>query len=223
MKIKDLAYDLRPRERLQMQGVKALSNAEILAILLRIGNKKENVIQVAQRLLQNHNLKTLASLDMTSMQKELGIGKVKAGQIIAAFELGRRVASLPKQERIIITSAKDVANIFQPEMSMLKQEHFKGIYLNVRKQVLKIQTLFVGTVDATLIHPREIFEPALRESAAGVIIVHNHPSGNPNPSRADLEVTKQLKRAGEMLEIKLLDHVIIGEREFYSFKEKNLL
>jgi DNA repair protein RadC len=223
LKIKDLPLEERPRERLIKQGPKSLSNAELLAIILRTGNKKENVIDLSKRVLNNHNLKSLSRRGVNNLKKTLGIGEAKACQIIACFELGRRLASFNEDRKPKINSARDVAKIFIPEMSSLKKEYFIGIYLNSRRRIIKEETLFIGGLESSLIHPREIFQVALNESAAALILLHNHPSGEPNPSDEDSEVTKQIVNAGEILGIDVLDHIIIGNKRYFSFREKNLL
>jgi len=220
MKIKDLSSDERPRERLIEHGPKTLSNAELLAIILRQGSKKENVVELSTRLLRKYNLKSLSRLKITTLKKILGIGEAKACQIVACFELSRRLARFNKEKRIQINSAKDIAKLFIPEMSTLKQEHFVGIYLDSRKRIIKEETIFIGSLNTSVIHPREIFQVALSEGAAAIIVLHNHPSGDPEPSDEDIEITKQLHAAGKILGIELLDHVIIGDKKYYSLREK---
>lgn len=220
LKIKDLPLEERPRERLIKQGPKALSNAELLAILLRNGSVEENVLDLSKRLLNEYNLKSLSRRSVNRLKAVFGIGEVKACQIIAAFELGRRLASFTDTKKQKIESAKDISKIFIPEMSSLKKEHFKGIYLDSRKKIIKEETIFIGTLNSSVIHPREIFQVALAEGAAALILVHNHPSGDPKPSDDDIEITKQLVKAGEILGIEVLDHIIIGNKRYFSFREK---
>ena len=220
MKIKDLSIEERPRERLIKHGPKTLSNAELLAIVLRQGSKKENVIELAHRLLQNYQLTSFSKRNITTLKKLSGIGEAKACQLVACFELGKRLSAFNKEKKVQINSAKDVAKLLLPEMSTLKQEYFKGIYLDARKCLIKEETIFIGTLNTSVVHPREVFEPALREGAAGIIVVHNHPSGDPTPSDEDLEVTKQLIEAGTVLGINVLDHIIIGDKKFCSLKDE---
>lgn len=220
MKIHDLSKEERPRERLIKHGPKTLSNAELLAIILRTGDKKENVIELSNHLLKEHNLKSLSRLKISTLKKNKGIGEAKACQITACFELGRRLAAFPKIKKIIINSAKDAAKLFLPEMSTLNQEHFMGIYLDARKRIIKEETIFIGSLNTAVIHPREIFQTAINEGAAAIILIHNHPSGNPEPSEEDLEITQQLIAAGKLLEIEILDHLIIGDQRYCSLREK---
>jgi len=222
MKIKSLPLDDRPREKLIKHGAENLTNSELLAIILRVGNKKENVLDLSNKLFNKYNIRSLSRVEISKLKKEMGIGNVKACQIIACFELGRRLAAF-KKEIPMINEAKDIARIFMPEMSALKQEHFKGIYLNSRKRIIKEETIFVGSLNESVIHPREIFKIALDENAAALILLHNHPSGDPTPSEFDIEVTKELVKAGDILGIKVLDHVILGENKYLSFKEEGLI
>ncbi len=223
MKIKSLPLEDRPREKLIKYGAKILTNSELLAIILRIGNKKENVINLANKLFNKYDIKSLSRIEISKLKKELGIGDVKACQIIACFELGRRLASFKKHKKPVIKEAKDIAKIFIPEMSSLKKEHFKGIYLNSRKRIIKEETIFIGSLNESVIHPREIFQIALDENAAALILLHNHPSGDPKPSNFDIKITKELVKAGKLLGIKILDHIILGDNSYLSFKEKGLI
>lgn len=223
MKIKSLPLGDRPREKLIKNGPKTLSNSELLAIILRTGNKKENVINVANKLFNRYNIKSLSRIRINNLKKELGIGEAKACQIIACFELGRRLARFKEDKKLVIKNAKDIAKVFIPEMSSLKKEHFKGIYLDSRKKVIKEETIFIGSLNESVIHPREIFQIALNENAAALILIHNHPSGNPKPSKEDIEITKELVEAGDILGIPVLDHIIIGDKKYFSMREKGLI
>ena len=223
MKIKDLPLDSRPRERLIKKGPKALSNAELLAILLRQGNKKENVLEVANKLLKNHDLRSLSRLGANTLKNNLGIGKAKACQIMASFELGRRLARFNGDKKIKIDGAKDIAKLFIPELNNLKKEHFIGIYLDSRKKIIKEEIIFIGTLNSSLVHPREIFKVAIEEGAAAIILIHNHPSADINPSDEDIKITKELTEAGDIMGIEVLDHIIIGGNKYFSFVEKGVL
>ena len=223
MKIKSLPTEDRPREKLIKHGPKTLTNSELLAIILRTGNKKENVITLSNKILNKYHLKSLSRIEFSKLKKILGIGDVKASQIIACFELARRLNSFKKDKHPKIKNAKDIVRIFSPEMSSLKQEHLKGIYLNSRKKIIKQETIFIGSLNESIIHPREIFKIALNENAAAIILLHNHPSGDPTPSSFDIEVTKELITSGKILGIEILDHIIIGDNKYTSFKEKELL
>jgi len=220
MKIKDISQEERPRERLMKYGPRTLSNAELLAIVLRQGSQRENVLELAHKLLQKNSIKTLSRIKAENLKKILGIGEAKACQIMACFELGRRLASFKQEKKVKINSAKDIAKIFLPEMSTLQKEHFKGVYIDARKNIIKEETIFVGSLNTSVIHPREIFQPAIANGTAAIILIHNHPSGDPTPSEEDIEITKQLIESGNILEIEVLDHVIIGDKKYFSLREK---
>ncbi len=223
MRIKSLPLDDRPREKMIKNGPETLSDSELLAIILRTGNKNESVISVANKLFNRYNIKSLSRSGINNLKKELGIGNAKACQIVACFELGRRLAKFKEDKKSAIKNAKDIAKIFIPEMGSLKKEHFKGIYLDSRKRVIKEETIFIGSLNESVIHPREIFQVALNENAAALILIHNHPSGNPKPSNQDIEITKELIRAGDILGIPVLDHIIIGNNKYVSLREKGLI
>lgn len=220
LKVKDLPLEERPRERLIKYGANALSDHELLAIILVNGSKEDNVIELAKKLLKGNNIKSLSRKRINYLKKNLGIGEAKACQITACFELGRRLASFKEQPSPIINGAMDIAKMFMAEMGSFKKEHFKCIFLDSRKRLIKDETIFIGTLNASLIHPREIFQAALEEGAAAVILLHNHPSGNPYPSDDDIEATKQLVKAGGILGIDVLDHIIIGSKRYFSFRER---
>lgn len=220
MKIKDLTREEQPREKLRTLGVKNLSNAELIALILRQGTKDENVVELANKILCRYSIKFLSRASIAQLIKIKGIGTTKASQLVASFELGRRITALPKTKKITIDSARIVAKLLQSELSTLKQEKCIGIYLDSRKRILKQETIFVGSLDSSLIHPREIYKIGIIEGAAGIIIVHNHPSGDPTPSEEDIIVTQQLKEAGKIVGITLLDHIIIGENNYFSLHEE---
>ncbi len=219
MKIHDLAKSQQPRERLIQNGVASLSDAELVSIVLGQGSKDENVIQLAQRLLSDNTIKKLSRLRISQITKTKGIGPAKACQIIACFELGRRVSVFQNSDKIAIQNAHDIFKLFSAQLEGVTQEYFIGVYLDTRKRILKYETIFVGTLNATIVHPREIFSIALHEKADSLIIVHNHPSGDPTPSSADFETTKVISNAGKIIGIELIDHVIIGHNRYYSFRE----
>ena len=223
LKIKDFPLEERPRERLIKLGPKALSTAELLAILLRTGNKKENVLELSKRLMNDYDLKTLSRIRINNLKRTFGVGEAKACQLIACFELGRRTSCLKNGRCKTVNSAKDIANVLIPELAELKKEHFIGLFLDSRKKLIKKETIFIGSLDSAIIHPREIFKIALAESAAAVILAHNHPSGDPNPSEEDIEITKQIMKAGDVLGITVLDHVIIGDNKYKSLNEGGFL
>jgi DNA repair protein RadC len=222
--IRDFPQDERPRERFVQHGAQSLSNHELIAILLRTGTKDESVLQLSNRLLSHfeglRNLKSATLEEITSIK---GIGYAKAIQILTAVEIGRRVANLSFNERYVIRSPEDGANYMMNDMRFLSQEHFVCLYLNTKNQVLHKQTVFIGSLNASIVHPREVYKEALKRSAASIICLHNHPSGDPTPSREDIEVTKRLSECGKIIGIDLLDHLIIGENKFVSLKEKGYL
>ena len=222
--IKDFPQDERPRERFVQNGPESLSNHELIAILLRTGTKDESVLQLANRLLtQFEGLRLLKDASLDEITAIKGIGSAKAIQVLAAVEIGRRISKLTYDDRYIIRSPEDGANYVMHEMRFLSQEHFVCLYLNTKNQVLHKQTIFIGSLNASIVHPREVFKEAFRRSAASIICIHNHPSGDPTPSREDIEVTKRLAESGKIIGIDVLDHLIIGENKFVSLKEKGYL
>ncbi|MGM0841874.1 MAG: RadC family protein [Bacillota bacterium] len=222
--IRDFPQDERPRERLIQSGASSLSNQELLAILLRTGTKSESVLQLSNRLLNHFDgLNLLKDASLEEITKTKGIGLAKAVQIMAAVEFGRRISNLAFDDRYSIRSPEDGANYVMNDMRFLAQEHFVCLYLNTKNQVLHKQTIFIGSLNASIVHPREVFKEAFRRSAASIICIHNHPSGDPTPSREDIEVTKRLVECGRIIGIDILDHLIIGEKKFISLKEKGYL
>ena len=222
--IRDVVKDDQPRERLLIEGVSSLSNTELLAVLLRTGTKEESVLAFAGRILHHFDgLRMLKDATVEELTNINGIGIAKAAQLIAAFELGRRMVRLEYKERYSIRSPEDCANYMMEEMRFLQQEHFVCLYLNTKNQVMHRQTVFIGSLNASIVHPREVFREAFRRSAASIICLHNHPSGDPAPSREDIEVTKRLAECGKIMGVDLLDHIIIGEHRFVSLKEKGYI
>ena len=215
MRIKDISLYNRPVERLERQGPNVLSNAELLAIILKTGTKKENVVDMCNRLLSKYD--NISKCSLKELQEIKGIGKVKASQIIAVFELNKRFSI--KKNVNLIKSAKDVFNYYFPKISILDKEQFMVLHLDVKNRIIKDEVISVGTLNSSLIHPREVFKSAIKESANSIILVHNHPSGDPEPSEEDKTITEVLFNTGELLSIKVLDHVIIGNKKWYSFRE----
>ena len=223
LRIKDIALENRPRERLIRSGPQSLSNAELLAIILRTGSREENVIDLSNRILSEYNLKKLSETGFNEIRDVFGIGDAKACQIIALFELSNRISLFPEEKEIVITIPYNVFRLLNRRMSSLKKEHLIGLYLNTKNALIHQEVISIGILNANLIHPREIFKSAIKNSAASIILAHNHPSGDPKPSREDIEVTKRLQKAGEILQIKVLDHVIIGNNSYFSFNGRHLL
>jgi DNA repair protein RadC len=224
MMIRDVPKSERPRERLMQHGAEALSNQELLALLLGSGTRRESVMDLAGRLIQTFDgLKLLKDATVSELMDVKGIGEAKAVQMRAALEIGRRIKQFPVEETHVVRSPQDAADYMMEEMRHLKQEHFVALYLNTKNAVLHKKTIFIGSLNASLVHPREVFKEALRYSSASLICLHNHPSGIPEPSQEDIDVTKRLQETGRMLGVELLDHVIIGDRRYCSLKEKGYL
>jgi len=223
-RLADLPADDRPRERLALAGARALSNAELLAILLRVGVEGENAVRLAERLLNEvGGLPGLHRASLSDLQALRGIGSAKAAQLLAAIELGRRIAISVPEERPMIKSPADAANLVLYELSGFEQEHLLVILLDTRNRVLgKPVEVYRGSLNTSLIRVGEVFREAVKVNAAGVIVVHNHPSGDPSPSPEDVAVTRAIIEAGKLLDIEVLDHLVIGQQKFVSLKERGL-
>jgi DNA repair protein RadC len=219
MRIKDMPFFTQPYYRLRKNGVSSLSDAELLAIIISSGSKGENAIDTANRLLKRYNFNKLSELSLTELQKELG--EVKALRLLSMFEVYRRFSKLNRKGFTqTIECAKDVFNIFVDELKDKKKEHFYVLYLDTKNRIIeKPELISIGTLNASIIHPREIFKEAVRRSANAVILVHNHPSGDCEPSAEDERITERLSKVGELMDIKVLDHVIVGEG-YWSWSEK---
>jgi len=209
--IRDLPSEERPRERLRLRGPSGLSNAELLAILLRTGSAGENVVALATRLLARfEGLPGLAQTGFTQLCTERHVGEAKAAQLLAALELGRRVVSVQPDQRTEIRSAEDVWALVGAEMALLQQEELRVVLLNTRSQVMRVEAIYRGGVHSVVVRIADLFRDAIRESCPSMIVVHNHPSGDPKPSNEDVSLTKQLVEVGNLLGIEVLDHVVIG-------------
>jgi DNA repair protein radc len=220
MKIKDLPKVERPREKLIRYGPEKLSNSELLAIILGSGTKERNVIELANKILKKFSADELPNLTFNDLKNYPGLGPAKACEIIACFELGKRLLK-GKRTKIYLTP-KDVWDELK-DLHNHKKEHFVIFYLDARNQEIKREIISVGSLNANLVHPREVFEPAVRNLAAQIILAHNHPSGDPEPSEDDLEITKRLVESGRILCIEIIDHIIIAKTGFISLKEKGLI
>lgn len=221
--IRDLPADLRPRERLVYAGPGALSTAELLAIILRVGGRGENVIRMAERLLSKFGgLAGLAQAGFDELRGQHGMGEAKATQIKAALELGRRLQATSPQERPQITGPADVANLLQLEMGLLEQEQLRTVLLDTKNYVQRVVNVYSGSLNSASVRIGEVFREAIRANAASIIVVHNHPSGDPTPSPQDVHVTELLVEAGRLLDIEVLDHLVIGRNRFVSLKEQKL-
>jgi DNA repair protein RadC len=222
-RITDLAESERPRERLARLGAQSLSNAELLAILLRVGVPGENAVQVGQRLLQTFGgISGLRRASFDEVCAQHGLAEAKTAQIKAAIELGHRMTLESPEERPSVNSPADAAALVQYEMSALEQEELRVILLNTRNRVQKIEAVYRGSLNTSQVRVGEVFKAAIRVNAAAIIVVHNHPSGDPTPSPDDLAITRAIVEAGKLLDVQVLDHLVIGQGRFVSLKERGL-
>ena len=221
MKIKDLPEQNRPRERFLKHGAEVLSDAELFAILLRTGNKQENVIDMSNRLINEYGLDKLFECSLKELQEIKGIGPSKAMQILTIAELQKRINQSKKPVKKI-SCAEDVFNLMHEKLKDKKEEHFYVLMLDTKNNLIGEQLISKGILDSSIVHPREVFRPAIKNSASKIILVHNHPSGDPTPSQEDLDITEKIMGVGEELGIKVLDHIILGGEEFWGWKEKNI-
>ncbi|MDR3270088.1 MAG: DNA repair protein RadC [Peptococcaceae bacterium] len=222
-RLKDMPEELFPRERLLHYGSESLSNGEILAIILRTGVKGENVLNLAERILsESGGITGLAKLSVHEMMQVSGLGKAKAAGLKAALELGKRAAATDPQARPVIRTPQDAAGLVMEEMRYLDREHFRVMTLNVKNHVLGISPISIGSLNESLVHPRECFKEAIRRNAHAIILLHNHPSGDPAPSQEDRNVTRRLMEGGKLLGIQVIDHIIIGDNRYISLKAEGL-
>lgn len=221
--IKDLDEQERPRERLAKLGPQSLTTAELLAILLRVGMVGETAVQVGQRLLQTFGgLSGIHRASLDELRDQKGIKLAKAAQIKAAIELGRRLVLEAPEERPAIHNPADAAELVQYEMSALEQEELRVLLLDTRNRVQHVETIYRGSVNSSQVRVAEIFKAAIRRNASNLIVIHNHPSGDPTPSPDDVAITRAILQAGELLDVKLIDHIIVGSGRFISLKERGL-
>lgn len=224
LKIKDIPQSERPREKLLSQGVESLNNEELLAIILGTGVKGENVINLSRRIISELNgLDGILSASLEQVKAIKGVKDSKGSQIIAIAELSKRIGSLKTTIRQKVNKPNDLADLLYPEMTSLTQEVLKLIILNTKNEILKTKDVFKGTLNSSLVHPREIFNEALKSSAASIIICHNHPSGDPTPSKEDITITKRISDCGRLLGVNLTDHIIIGNNKYVSLREKGII
>ncbi|WNR45843.1 RadC family protein [Paenibacillus roseipurpureus] len=222
--LREVPMEERPRERMLQLGAGALSHAELLAILLRTGTVSESAINLANRILsESGGLRSLVDMSKDQLTQIKGIGDAKALQIQAGIELGRRLAKSSHEERVTIRSPKDIANLMSEDLRYLQKEHFVCLFLNTKNHVVGQETLSMGSLNASIVHPREVFRAAIKRSSASIICVHNHPSGDPTPSPEDISLTARLVEAGTIIGIEVLDHVIIGDQRFISLKEQGFM
>jgi len=221
--IRQLPACERPRERLRDHGAAALSNSELLAIILRTGTRSENVLALATTALARFNgLPGLARASFGELCSQHGMGEAKAAQVKAALELGLRLVSAQPEERATVRSPQDVGNLLLAEMGLLEQEHLRVLLLNSKNQVLAMPEVYKGSVNTAQVRISELFRDAIREGCPALIVVHNHPSGDPSPSRDDVDLTSQLIEAGKLLNIDVLDHIIIARQGLVSLRDKGL-
>ncbi|HEY1172389.1 MAG TPA: DNA repair protein RadC [Verrucomicrobiae bacterium] len=213
LRIKDLPDTERPRERLLLHGADALRHAELIAILLRTGMKGYSAIQIAEQLMVKFgSLNRLALASVDELRKVKGVGRDKAIALKAAFTLAQRMAKELQYESPVLDNPESIANLLREENRMYEVEHFQILLLNTRRKLIRVEQISQGTLDTLLVHPREVFKLAITANASAIVLVHNHPSGDPTPSDADIRVTRDLIRAGQLLKIDVLDHIILGKR-----------
>ncbi len=222
-KIKEMPKYLRPRERSLDVGMNNLSDQEVLAIIIRCGYREHTALDVSVNLLHKYgSLKNISKLTVEDLCKIKGIGKDKSIMVMAAFELGRR-STIEKIKKKQILSSKDASIVLETNLRGLNKEHFIILLLNTKNFILGIETISIGSLNSSIVHPRELFKSAINKSAAAIILAHNHPSGDASPSKEDIEVTKRIKSGGQLLGIDVIDHIIIGDNCYYSFKEEKMI
>ena len=221
--IKEMPVNERPRERLEFYGAAALSNAELLAIALRTGSQRANAVELANQLLTRfRDLRGLVRASVLELCEIPGIGPAKATQIKAALELGRRLALSSGEERLQIKSPEDAANLLMAAMGDEMQEQLRVLLLDSKHYVLRMPVVYVGNVNTAIVRMAEVFRDAIKDNSVAIIVAHNHPSGDPTPSREDIALTEDLVRAGALLGISVLDHLVIGKQRYISLKERGL-
>ena len=222
--VRDLPKSERPRERLIKFGPEALSAQELLALVIGRGIPKKSVMNIAQELLARFgNIKAISQASIEALSEIKGVGLAKAAQLKACFELGKRQDLEPELKNYDIKNPQSVVKAIRASIKDKAKEHFKLILLDTRNKIIGISTISIGTLNASLVHPREIFKEAIIHNSASVVLAHNHPSGDPEPSEEDLTITKRLVKSGKILGIEVIDHIIIGKTNFSSFKERGLI
>lgn len=223
--IKDMPLNERPREKLYKYGAKSLSNAELIAVIIRTGSRSDTAIELAQRLISidKRGIGFLSEASFEELTSVKGIGKCKAAQIISAIELGKRIAAQGGEDKVKVTSPVDIVGLIMEEMRYLKKEHFRIAILDTKNHIIAIEEISIGNLNSSIVHPREVFNIAIRRTANSIILIHNHPSGDPTPSREDINITNRLIEAGNIIGIKVLDHIIVGDKKYLSFRERNII
>jgi len=223
IKLKELPEEKKPREKMVKYGPDFLKIPELLSIILNTGYRDENVLELSHRIIKEYGSRAIASeKNIGRLMETIGIPLVKACQIVACFELGRRFFQEEPGRMPAIRGPEDVYEYLK-DMRNLKKEQFRGLYLNARNKVIHDEVISIGTLTANLVHPREVFQPAIEYLACGLLVAHNHPSGDPEPSEDDLEITRKLSGVGKTMDIELIDHIIIGNNRYVSLKEKGIL
>ncbi len=218
--IKEMPLKERPRERFLTYGREALATHELIAIILRTGTKARSVIDVAQSLFYKYDsIRALNQASIDDLVRVKGMGKAKAVQLLAALELGKRLHQERYLENVTLTTPQAVYGFLKADLEMLTQEMFYALYLNTKGRLIKKQLLFMGSLSSAIVHPREVFKHAVTVSAASIIIVHNHPSGDPTPSPSDIDITETMVETGRLMGIDVMDHIVIGQGKYYSFRE----
>lgn len=222
--IKSLPEDERPREKLIKYGAETLSNVELLAIILKTGSKNASALELSRQLISvnKSGINALIDISVEELIEIKGIGPSKAAGVIAAVELGKRV-SISEKSKHKISSPTDVSNYLMREMGDLKKEYFNIIMLDNKNHIIELHNVSIGSLNSAIVHPREVFKNAVRRSSASIILAHNHPSGNTSPSKEDISITKRLVECGDIMGIKVLDHIIVGKNEYFSFKEQSII
>lgn len=225
MQIKGLPTEERPREKLLYQGKESLSNGELLAILLRSGTREKSALELASEIISmtEDGILYLEGCSPEELAGVKGIGTAKACQILAAIELGKRVATYPRRQKDVIGSPGDIVRLFMEKMRYYKKEHFCVLLLDTKGKLIEETEVSVGDLNSAMVHPREVFFQAIRRSAAAVVLIHNHPSGDPSPSREDIETTSRLMESAMILGINIVDHIIIGDGVYTSLKSEGLM
>lgn len=220
-KIKELPPEERPREKLFKYGPEYLKNYELLAILIGRGTKREDVFEISKKILDHYgNFKHTENLKVETIQKVFDLPFVASCQVVAFFELAKRLFS--QKNEIYLRNPKEVFE-YVKEISKNKKEIFKGLYLDVKNKLICDEIISIGTINASLVHPREVFYPAIKHNAVSIILIHNHPSGDPTPSEDDIKITKSLLKVSKIMEIEILDHIIVGDKNYFSFRERGII
>lgn len=220
MKIKALPAEERPMEKGLFHGMESLSNTELLALLINSGTREKSAIALAEDVIAfSGGISRLREMTLEELMGIRGIGKGKAARILAALELGKRVSARPAARPVNVSCSKEIADIFMEELRYEKKENFRIMLLNSKGDVISVETVSIGELTSTLVHPREVFCHAVKKSAAAVVLVHNHPSGDPTPSREDFETTRRLMECGKLMGIRVLDHLVIGDGNYVSIRE----